>query len=570
VVGGTLPEIGDAIIPVYTEIEGLRPPQLRRIVHATLAAARQLSDILPEGLRHKHHLPPLADSIRCLHAPPPDTSLEALHSMATPWHRRLIYEELFLVQLSVLKRKAEATRQPGHSIPFEESLVAEAARLFPFMLTGAQHRVLGEIEADLKRDVPMTRLLQGDVGSGKTAVAVAAVAAVARAGLQAAIMAPTELLAEQHARVALPALQQVGIRGALLTGAVVGSERRRILAELADGRLQVLLGTHAVIQDEVHLRALALGIVDEQHRFGVRQRARLVAMGREGLHVNPHLLVMTATPIPRTLALTVYGDLDLSLLDELPPGRTPAETRLYRDKYRDQVYARVRKEVEAGRQAYVVFPLVEESDAEELEGVRDATSAAEELANGMLQGLRLGLLHGRMSSDDKDRVMRAFVAGEIQVLVATTVIEVGIDVANATVMVIEHAERFGLSQLHQLRGRVGRGRFRGLCLLVARYTPSEDAWRRLAIMEKTHDGFVIAEEDLAIRGPGDLIGVRQSGMPLLSVANLARDQKILAMARDDAAALLAEDPLLEAPAHALLRRKLEQVWLDKGDLAQTG
>ena len=282
------------------------------------------------------------------------------------------------------------------------------------------------------------------------------------------------------------------------------------------------------------------------------------------------MLVMTATPIPRTLALTVYGDLDLSLVDELPPGRTPAETFLYRDKERDQVYARVRQVVEQGQQAYVVFPLVEESESEDLEGVRDATSAAEELANGYLKGLKLGLIHGRIPSDDKDRVMRAFVRGEIQVLVATTVIEVGIDVANATAMVVEHAERFGLSQLHQLRGRVGRGKHRGICLLVARYTHSEDAWRRLKIMEATNDGFRIAEEDLSIRGPGDFLGTRQSGVPLLSIANLARDQKILQQAREDAAELLGTDPNFTKPEHAALRERVTRIWQEKLDLAQVG
>ena len=560
----------DAIVPVYTEIEGLRPAHLRRVVRGALPAASELVEVLPEWILSRRQLPPLEEAIRSLHQPPPTIALDLLHRQGTPWHRRLIYEELFLVQLAVLRRKAEAEAQPGHAIPLGESLLDEAHRLFPFTMTSAQTRVLAEIEADLKRPIPMNRLLQGDVGSGKTAVAVAAAAAVARAGFQASIMAPTELLAEQHGRVALTALAGAGFRGALLTGAVVGSERRHILTELQTGRCQVIVGTHALIQEEVRFHKMALAVVDEQHRFGVRQRARLVAMGRESLKSVPHMLVMTATPIPRTLALTVYGDLDLSLLDELPPGRVPAETFLYREKQRDQVYARVRQVVETGQQAYVVFPLVEESDAEELEGVRAATSAAEELANGFLSGVTVGLIHGRMSSDDKDRVMRSFVNAEIQVLVATTVIEVGIDVTNATVMVIEHAERFGLSQLHQLRGRVGRGRVRGLCLLVARYTPSEDAWRRLKIMEATNDGFRIAEEDLSIRGPGDFLGTRQSGVPLLSVANLARDQKILQQARDDASELLSVDPELQKPEHARLRDRLTQVWQEKLDLAQIG
>jgi ATP-dependent DNA helicase RecG len=560
----------DAIVPVYAEIEGLRPAHLRRVVQGALPAVDELVEVIPPWILSRRGLPQLAEAVRTLHAPPPDVELELLHRMATPWHARLIYEELFLVQLAVLRRKAEAERQPGHAIPLSESLVEEARRLFPFTMTQAQVRVLGEIESDLQRAIPMNRLLQGDVGSGKTAVAVAAAAAVARSGLQAAIMAPTELLAEQHGRVALTVLASAGFRVALLTGAVVGSERRHILQDLESGRCQVIIGTHALIQDEVRFHKMALAVVDEQHRFGVRQRARLVAMGRESLGAAPHMLVMTATPIPRTLALTVYGDLDLSLIDELPPGRTPAETFLYRENQRDQVYARVVQAVAQGQQAYVVFPLVEESESEELEGVRDATSAAEELAKGLLQGLKIGLIHGRIPSDDKDRVMRAFVAGDIQVLVATTVIEVGIDVANATVMVVEHAERFGLSQLHQLRGRVGRGIHRGLCLLVARYTHSEDAWRRLKIMEATSDGFRIAEEDLSIRGPGDFLGTRQSGVPLLSVANLARDQKILQQAREDAALLLKTDPEFKEPEHQALGERVTRVWQEKLELAQVG
>ncbi len=562
--------VEDRIVPVYPEVEGLRPAHVRRIVQRALPSARKLRDVVPRAILHARRLPHLADAIHCLHRPPREDSVDDLHNAATPWYRRLIYEELFLVQLVVLRRKALAATLPGLAVGFERSFPEVAGDLFSFTLTGAQERAVREIEADVRRPIPMNRLLQGDVGSGKTAVAVTAAAAVARAGYQTAIMAPTEILAEQHARVALRTLTAAGIRVALLTGAATASERREVLAGLASGALQVVLGTHALIQDDVRYHGLALAVVDEQHRFGVKQRARLLELGRAGLGHNPHVLVMTATPIPRTLALTVYGDLDLSLIDEMPPGRTPVETRLHRDKERNLVYERVREEAERGRQAYVVFPLVEESEAEGLESVRDATSSAEELANGPLRGLRVGLLHGRMSSDDKDRVMRRFVHGDIQVLVATTVIEVGIDVANATVMVVEHAERFGLSQLHQLRGRVGRGEHAGLCLLVSRYTPSEDAWRRLAIMEKTTDGFRIAEEDLAIRGPGDMLGTRQAGVPLLAVANLARDQTVLAAARDDAAALLARDPELVAPEHEALRALVTGVWQEKLELAQIG
>ncbi len=560
----------DAIVPIYGEVEGLRPAHLRNVVAAAVHAAHQLPEVLPLALRRRHRLPALSESLEALHAPPPGTSLDALHAMSTPWQRRLIYEELFLVQLAVLRRQVRTLREPGWAVGLGETLATTARRLFPFTLTRAQQRVLAEIESDLKRAAPMNRLLQGDVGSGKTAVALAAAVGVAQAGAQAAIMAPTEILAEQHARVALPVLQRAGIRAGLLTGATGGAERRELVDALVTGSLQVIVGTHALIQDDVQFKALALAVVDEQHRFGVMQRARLVAKGRESLGSTPHTLVMTATPIPRTLALTVYGDLDISLIDELPPGRRPVHTELFRDRDRAAVYARARHEVEAGRQAYVVFPLIEGSDAEGMSELRDLTSGAEYLAEGPLAGLKLALLHGRMSADDKDRVMRALQAGEVQVLVATTVIEVGIDVPNASVMVVEHAERFGLSQLHQLRGRVGRGAHKSFCFLIANCGPTSDAWRRLKVMEETSDGFRIAEEDLAIRGPGDFLGTRQAGLPLLSVANLARDQKILQLAREDATALLARDPELEAPEHQALRERVTAVWRDRLDLANIG
>jgi len=560
----------DAIVPVYPEIEGIRPAQLRTIIGHALGSAGNLSEVLPAALREHRQLPAIYEAIVCIHQPPVHTPLDRLERMATPWHGRMIYEELFLLQLGVLQRRALFGHQAGKAVALPRQLTQEAAELFPFELTGAQARVLNEIEADLRSQVPMHRLLQGDVGSGKTAVAVAAAAAVALCGLQAAIMAPTELLAEQHGRVAVQTLTRVGVRVGMLTGGIGASERRDVLAQLESGRMQVVVGTHALIQQDVRYHALALAVVDEQHRFGVMQRARLLELGARGLGAQPHLLVMTATPIPRTLAMTVYGDLDASMLDELPPGRKAITTRLCRGNERESAYALVRQEVAAGRQAYVVFPLVEGSDKEGMDAVRDASSAYEELAAGALAGLRLGLVHGRLTSDDKDRVMRSFVRGELDVLVATTVIEVGIDVANATVMVIEHAERFGLSQLHQLRGRVGRGSQASHCLLVAYFHPSDDAWRRLRIMEQTQDGFRIAEEDLAIRGPGDFLGTRQSGLPVFSVANLMRDQKILAAARQDAMALLAEDPELVRPDHAGLARAVEELWPTLLSLAQVG
>jgi ATP-dependent DNA helicase RecG len=561
---------GDSLVPVYLEVEQVRPVQLRAWIKRALPAAKQLSDYIPATLLAKHDLPKLDEALVALHQPPEGTSLETLVMRRTPWHKRLIYGELLCLQCALLSDKLTESRQESLSVTLESTLGSWAERLFSFELTGAQKRVLGLLEKDLAKQVGMNRLLQGDVGSGKTAVAFSVAAAVADAGYQVALMAPTEILAEQHFRSALKALVPVGIKVGLLTGSLSATESRQTLAAIADGSIQVVLGTHALIQDKVVFKGLALAIVDEQHRFGVLQRGRFNEMGVQSLGRAPHMLVMTATPIPRTLALTVYGDLDVALLDELPPGRQPINTQLFRENQRHELYRRLRDAVEKGRQAYVVFPLVEESDKEGMEKIRDATSAAEELAQGPLAGLEVGLLHGRMSGDDKDRMMRRFIEKKIQVLVATTVIEVGVDVANATVMVIEHAERFGLSQLHQLRGRVGRGRHASECLLLAQYTASEDAWQRLMVMTRTQDGFEIAEEDLQIRGPGDFVGTRQSGMALLSVANLLRDGEILAQARDDARRLLEQDPGLDFDKHRPLGERVKHVWRDRLQLARVG
>jgi ATP-dependent DNA helicase RecG len=490
--------------------------------------------------------------------------------MDTLWHRRLIYEELLMLQLVVLRRKAESSGDPGIAFEPGQSAGDIAEKAFDFGFTDAQSRCLAEIEADLLQASPMNRLLQGDVGSGKTAVALTAAILAAKAGYQTALMAPTELLAEQHARTVLKVLPELGVRVGLLTGKLSAAERRRILEELELGMVDVVVGTHALIQGSVRFKKLGLGIVDEQHRFGVMQRARFLEQGMESTGAVPHMLVMTATPIPRTLALTVYGDLDVSIIDQLPPGRKPVFTKKFREAERERVYKQVITAVEAGQQAYIVLPLVEESDKEGMEHIRDATGTHDELAHGLLHNLRVGLLHGKMGTDEKDRVMRAFIDGLLDVLVATTVIEVGIDVPNASVMVIEHAERFGLSQLHQLRGRVGRGAAKSSCLLIARSTQSEDAWRRLAIMEETTDGFKIAEEDLEIRGPGDFVGTRQSGLPVLSIANLARDQKILLLARDDAREILERDPDLLDDDHRGVRASLDAVWQDRLSLAKIG
>jgi ATP-dependent DNA helicase RecG len=559
------------VIPLYLEVEGLHARSLRRIMASALPAVRLLTDPLPETLRARRQLVPLQEAIASLHCPPQDVAIEDLQAGHTPWHRRLIYDELLALQLGLLwQRKRHKEEQRGPVFTLEEPITALAERLLPFTPTAAQSRVLTEIGEDLIRPEPMHRLLQGDVGSGKTAVALTAAYAAHRAGLQTAMMAPTELLAEQHAHTATRICAPVGMRVALLTGAVTGKARRLLLEALRNQEIHLVVGTHALIQSEVAFGALGLAIVDEQHRFGVLQRARLTELGQQSTGRIPHMLVMTATPIPRTLALTVYGDLDVSVIDALPPGRKPITTALYRDGDRAKVYAEVVAAVGRGEQAYVVFPLVEESDKEGMGEIRAAVSSAEELAAGPLKNVRLGLLHGRLTADEKEAVMRAFARHDMDVLIATTVIEVGIDVPNASVMVIEHAERFGLSQLHQLRGRVGRGQAQSVCLLLARARPSEDAWRRLEIMVQSQDGFRIAEEDLTIRGPGDFVGTRQSGLPVLSIANLARDGALLQWAREDARAVLDEDPTLTLPKHQGLKAALEGMWANRLRLLQVG
>lgn len=561
----------DAIVPLYLDVDGMHPNQLRRLIAQVLPHLADWPDPLPQAQRTQRSLCPLGDALLNLHAPPADTEIEALQNCRDPWHRRLIYDELFFLQLGLLKRRQDSgAKERGVVLPADTSMQACAADLLPFAPTGAQQRVLADIGQDLLSGRPMQRLLQGDVGSGKTAVAFTAALAVARAGLQTALMAPTELLAEQHARTARTWFDKHNISTALLTGSTPPKEKRRILAAMADGSLQLVVGTHALIQNDVKFGKLAFAIIDEQHRFGVLQRARLAQLGEAGLAAVPHMLVMTATPIPRTLALTVYSDLEVSIIDELPPGRQPIATRVFRDGERGKVYAQVREQVALGRQAYVVFPLVEESDKEGMDEIRAAKESADELLAGPLQGLRLALLHGRLSGEEKEAVMQAFLRRDVDVLIATTVIEVGIDVANATLMVVEHAERFGLSQLHQLRGRVGRGSHESFCFLLSRNKPSETAWRRLQILAESNDGFRIAEEDLAIRGPGDFVGTRQSGLPMLSLANLSRDAELLAMARADARAVLALDPQLTSAAHAAIVSKLAQQWSDKMKLVEVG
>lgn len=539
----------DTLTPVYPTSAQLPQPYLRKVVTSALGRA-PLHELLPDGTVPAG-LPSLREAVRFLHQPPPGTPLAALEDRSHPAWQRLKFDELLAQQLSQLtaQRERALLRAPvlrGNGGTLHERLLAS----LPFALTAAQRRVAGEIAADLAAGTPMHRLLQGDVGSGKTVVAALAATIAIDAGWQCALMAPTEILAEQHFRKLVEWLQPLGLQVAWLTGSRKGKGRREQLALVESGAAGLVIGTHAVIQHDVVFSRLGLAIVDEQHRFGVAQRLALRdKLEQQGGDLGcpqfePHLLMMSATPIPRTLAMTYYADLAVSTIDELPPGRTPVVTKLFAEDKRDAVIARIRDEVAQGKQVYWVCPLVEESEAVEL---RDATATHEQLG-AALPGAMVGLLHGRMAAAEKAAVMSLFTGGTMQVLVATTVIEVGVDVPNASLMVIEHAERFGLAQLHQLRGRVGRGAVASVCVLL--YTPplSPTAKDRLRAMSETTDGFEIARRDLAIRGPGEFMGSRQSGDALLRFADLAQDGPLIGAARLSAQRLLSEQPAA-AQAH---------------------
>jgi len=516
------------LVPVYEKLGPLTVKPLRRVL-AQLAeqVPADLADPLPEDLRERLSVIGRAEALRRVHRPGDGDSLDALNRFRSPGHVRLILEELLLFQLGLARRRS-GVRAERKRAAFQVTDAAREAvkRILPFALTGAQRRVLREIAEDLGSAHPMNRLVQGDVGSGKTMVALLAMVVVVENGHQAAFMAPTEILAEQHFLTLRRLVARCPYRVELLSAAVKGKERKAALARIASGESQIVVGTHALIQEGVSFHRLGLAVADEQHRFGVLQRDELRKKGYDA-----DVLVMTATPIPRTLALTAYGDLDVSVVDEKPPGRMPIRTELRQASERRAVLELVRHEAAEGRQAYVVYPLVEES--EKLEDVKAATEAREEWA-AALPGVRVGLLHGRMKSAEKEEVMGAFARGEIQVLVATTVIEVGVDVRNAAMMVVEHAERFGLAQLHQLRGRVGRGAQASSCVLLAYGRLSEVARARLDVMVETEDGFKIAERDLELRGPGDFFGTRQWGLPSFRVAHLLRDRDLMERARAEA------------------------------------
>jgi ATP-dependent DNA helicase RecG len=544
------------VVPVYPLTEGLFQRPLRSLLYRVVEAhAEEAPDILPDDLRRRRSLVPVAVAYRTVHFPERTEDVEAAR-------RRFAFEDFLLLQVGLTLRRRRQARERGRPLAPPGALVARLLRDLPFTLTPAQERVWSEIRADLARPVPMNRLLQGDVGSGKTIVAVMALLTAVEAGSQAVLMAPTEILAEQHLRTLRGLVEPLGLSVAWLSAGQRARERQAALEALRSGAAAIGVGTHALIQEAVELQRLGLAVVDEQHRFGVLQRASLRGKGE-----HPHVLVMTATPIPRTLALTLYGDLEVSVLDQLPPGRTPIRTDWRREPARERIYDFVRTQLRAGRQAYVVCPLVEETEASDLKA---ATEMAERLRTGPFRDFRVGLIHGRLTFDAKDQVMRAFKTGETDVLVATTVIEVGIDVPNASVMLVEHAERFGLAQLHQLRGRVGRGAAQSFCILLANEPMSEDARQRLDAMIKTQDGFRLAEVDLEIRGPGEFFGTRQSGLPEFRTASLVTHVRLLEEARQDAAQLVLRDPGLRLPEHRTLREALIARWRERLELASIG
>lgn len=551
------------IVPIYPGPTDSQHPALRKLMKRLVdEAAPLVPEDLPAALRVRRGLLSRARALREAHFPPAGTDVGAAAARATPAFRRLIYEELFFLQLALARRRRGVRALEGIAFDASPEALRAATALLPFRLTGAQERALAEIARDMARPEPMNRLLQGDVGSGKTAVAFAAMMLAARSGWQAALMAPTEILAEQHAGTLARWLEGHGVELALVGAAARGRAQRAARAAVASGQARIAVGTHALVEEDVAFEKLGLVVVDEQHRFGVMQRLALIAKGR-----RPDVLVLTATPIPRTLALAFYGDLDQSKIGELPPGRTPVATRLYGDSQRKAAYEVARRELEAGRQVYVVYPLVAESAKTDL---ADATSGAAQLEK-VFPGHAVGLLHGQMKADEKRDVMERFRAGALRVLVSTTVIEVGVDVPNATVMIVEHAERFGLSQLHQLRGRVGRGAQKSHCLLLAHFRRTgDDARERLRAVAATQDGFEIAREDLRIRGPGELLGTRQSGLAILDVADLYRDESILEVAREDAFALVESDPDLARPEHAAAAEALRLRWAERLSLAQVG
>ncbi|HYW65102.1 MAG TPA: ATP-dependent DNA helicase RecG [Candidatus Dormibacteraeota bacterium] len=553
------------IVPIYEAVGTFGTRQIRRAIYTTLQNLDpNIPDVLPPALLQQLHYPSRRDALIHTHFPDAGESLEALNLFRSPAQQRLIFEEFFLYQLSLALGRSAVRKENAIAFRVREDKVREALkRILPFKPTNAQKRVLAEIAADLEKPVPMNRLLQGDVGSGKTIVALQAAVIAIENGCQAALMAPTEILAVQHFLSARRILAPGGHTVELLISGLKPSEKTAARERIRSGEAQLVIGTHALIEEDVEFHRLGFVAIDEQHRFGVLQRKRL--MDKAARHGNaPHVLVLTATPIPRTLSLTLYGDLEVSVLDELPPGRTPIETRTTTGQHLPGVWEFLRREVAAGHQGYVVYPVIEESKLE----LKAAIEEYERLSKTVFPKLKLGLLHGRLPSEEKEDVMQKFRRNEIQILVATTVVEVGVDVPNATVMIIEHAERFGLAQLHQLRGRIGRGAQQSHCILVAPGRMTEDARARLETMVRTTDGFEIAETDLQLRGPGEFFGTRQSGQLGFHLANPIRDRQLLELARKEAFAL-AEQPAQKESLQRVLRL-LPGEWQRRYHLARVG
>jgi ATP-dependent DNA helicase RecG len=576
-------EIG-RIVPIYESAgQGrLTSRWFRRVIHTVLEnLTPDLPDPIPAAVRGRLSLIPPHEALWKVHWPEPGASMEDLQSSRTPAHIRLIFEELFFVELGLELKRREQKAQTGIAFQLDERVRSAIKKILPFHPTAAQKRALKEIASDMEKPIPMRRLLQGDVGSGKTIVAFEAAIIAIENGFQVALMAPTEILAQQHYFSARRILEGAGYRIVLLTGSLEDDRKRETRRHIKQGNAQLVIGTHALIEQQVEFAKLGLVMVDEQHRFGVLQRFKLMKKsGEAGSAVSPvqgkqssavgepDVLVMTATPIPRTLALTLYGDLDISVIDEMPPGRTPIVTRRVSDDHAGEVWDFVRKQVTAGHQTYVVYPVIEENEERELKA---AMRMYKELSQRIFPDLRVGVLHGRMDPDLKEQVMRAFQKGELQILVSTTVIEVGVDVSNASVMVIEHAERFGLAQLHQLRGRIGRGAAKSYCVLMTGGKVSEDAERRLDAMVRTNDGFQIAELDLELRGPGEFFGTRQAGLPNFRVASLIRDRKLLETAKREAAAVL-DGPNAEISKEEIERalRHMRTRWQKSYGLVEVG
>ncbi len=545
------------IVPIYEAAGKITTRAFRLLLDRVLEALEPLEDHLPPAIRGRLKLPDRWTAIRELHFPPPDADLRLLNAFRTPAQWRLIFEEFFWLECGLSLKRAKARVEPGISFELNDRVRDKIKAMLPFKPTGAQKRVLKEIAADMQAPHPMSRLLQGDVGSGKTLVAAEAAVIAIENGYQVAVLAPTELLAAQHYLYFKNLFLKTGYVVALLTGSATPREKTQLKKLMSAGLVHIGIGTHALLEEDVEWKQLGLAVVDEQHRFGVMQRLRLAAKGQ-----HPDVLVMTATPIPRTLALTIYGDLDVSVIDEMPPGRKPIVTKHVTADRIESVYSFLKQQVDAGRQAYVVYPVIEES-----EDLKAAEKMYRHLSDRVFPGVRVGLLHGRLKTEERERVMEEFRRGEVKILVSTTVIEVGVDVPNATVMVIEQAERFGLAQLHQLRGRVGRGGEQSYCILVT--GKMSDAGReRVRTMVESTDGFYIAEMDLKLRGPGEFFGTRQSGLPTLRIGNIIRDQEVLEVARGEAQAFIAKPPAPEEMRRAV--NYIREHWQRRYGLVQVG